>query len=108
METDYVTDVKTEALEEIQFLLDYVDENYGRVYAERVASRIRLAINSLTDNPTRHQRVRRLAKTKPEYRRMLVGASHRVIFTVNEDARVVKVVRFDLQSSDPRSLDNLP
>ena len=42
------------------------------------------------------------------YRRVLVGTYYRVIFTIDEDARRVEVIRVDSQLSDPATLDDLP
>ena len=57
--------------------------------------------------PARHMRVRELRDRALDYRRALTG-KHRVIFTLSPGQDEVVVVRVDLQSSNPATLDDLP
>ena len=108
MAAAYDVVVSPKAQREARGLSDRVAEAFGDAYGDSVNRRIVAAIDSLDRMPTRFTRVRHLMGRRYVYRRVLVGRAHRVIFTVDEAARRVEVVRVDLQRSDPASLDDLP
>ncbi len=89
-------------------MIDYIADNYGDVYSDSLNERIVESTRSLTFNPERHMRIRHLVGRQFIYRRALVGKKRRLIFTIDEPALRVEVVRIDFQSSDPRTLDDLP
>ena len=86
----------------------YVLDKYGDSYANRLSDRFRDAVEELREMPTRHTRVRYLIGRRFEYRRVLIGRKHRIIYTIDESEAIVEVVRADLQNADPSSLDDLP
>ena len=108
MEAGYEVDVSTAAQEEARKIVDGLALDLGDGPSDRVNDRIRLAIRSLAANPTRRTRVRYLIGRQFVYRRVLVGSYYCVIFTIDEDARRVEVVRVDSQRSGPATLDDLP
>ncbi len=108
MARQYTVTVSAEAEDELQLMVDYVSDHFGLTYALRLDARIDEAIDSLAVNPERHMRIRYLVGRQLVYRRALVGKKRRLIFTIDEPALRVEVVRIDFQSSDPRTLDDLP
>lgn len=100
--------VSPRAQSQLVELSAYVSEHFGTAYGIRLNRRLTDAVDDLALMPTRHTRVRYLLGRRYVYRRTLVGDKHRLIFTVDESAMTVEVVRADLQSSDPSSLDGLP
>lgn len=100
--------VNTAARSERDAFILYYAMNYGDGSADRIQTRIDSAITGLDEMPRRHTRVAYLRDRLFEYRRVLVGKKHRVIYTVDDERRLVEVVRVDLQSNDPASLDDLP
>ena len=108
MADEYEVAVKKEAREEASAMILSAVESFGERSGVVVQERIESAIDGLAANPTRHTRVRYLIGRQFVYRRVLVGSYYRVIFTVDEDARRVDVVRVDSQRSDPATLDDLP
>ena len=99
--------VSDEANRDLDAIIDVVEEKFGLRIAKRLDDRLSATISSLARMPTRHMRVPYLADRVADYRRALTGA-HRVIFTLSADESLVRVVRVDLQSSDPSTLDDLP
>ena len=108
MEAGYEVEVSTAAQEEARSITDDLALDLGDGPSDRVNDQIRMAIRGLAANPTRHTRVRYLIGRRFVYRRVLVGSYYRVIFTIDEDARRVEVIRVDSQLSDPATLDDLP
>lgn len=97
----------TAAGNEISAIAEWVADAYGYVYGERVEVRLLKAIKDLGEMPGRHPRLRQLIGRRYVYRRVLVN-KHRIIFVIDEVRLVVEVVRVDLQSANPATLDDLP
>lgn len=108
MAGQYSVNVSADADGELQIMVDYLAEEYGVTYALRLDALFDDAIDNLAINPKRHMRIRYLVGRQFVYRRVLVGKKRRLIFTIDEPEMRVEVVRIDFQSSDPRTLDDLP
>ena len=99
--------VSEEADADLVRVVNEVSERFGYVYGARLGLRLNAAVNEAASMPSRHMRVRALLNRRYEYRRVLSGR-HRIIFTLNESQNEVRVVRVDLQNSDPATLEDLP
>lgn len=108
MAQEYLVRFTDNARSEALALVRYVAQQFGDGYADLISARILEVTDILSSNPTRHMRIRFLIGRQFEYRRVLVGKNHRIIFAINEADKIVEVVRIDLQSSDPQLLDDLP
>lgn len=113
MEEGFRVVVKGAARDELLAIAYYVADKYGLRYGARLEDKLEKAVYALSSVPKQHTRPRYLIGRQFVYRRVLVGEKHRVIFTLDEYARRidvvrVDVVRVDLQSSDPATLDDLP
>ncbi len=95
------------AAEQFLDIINFVADEFGFVYADPLETAIKAGVDSTLEMPRRHTRMRELLNRKYEYRRGLVGR-HGIVFTIDDGAGVVEVVRVDLESADPRTLTDLP
>ena len=102
----YGVDVSTEAKEMIVEIYEYLSDNVSETTAQHVAMGIANAIESLEKMPTGLPIQHNISSEQRTFR-FLLKWKYKIIFYVDEDAKVVRVVAVGHSSQNPDRLKGI-